>query len=190
MVSLIKFMCVVVRMDFERLAKDIESLERDRNSYFFHDLVRRMLDFLGFRFKESWFEVDAVGKMEPTQYVNIDYVIAASVVYQTTNFSRRERFERTKPYLEFIVATTNHLTIKDLLESHYVAKSIMSNSTFGLRNKIVDASEVKKRFYGPPRDPLALAFDSDYIVRFGSSYFLHPKYLYNLCLEKRKEKIT
>lgn len=174
----------MVRIDFESLPRELELLVTDRNSDFFHSIVSKMLFYLDFRFKENWYEVDAVDEDKPLQTSNIVDAIASCALYQIKNFARREKFECNK---DFVVATTHHKTLADFIAVHYVARSVMSNSTLGLKNKVIEASDLRKKFHGPPKDPLALAFDAGYIVRLDNNYFLHPKFLYTLCLEKKEK---
>jgi len=169
-------------MDFDKVRKDIESLEANRDSNFFHDLAKDLLTYLNFRFKEKWYEIDVVGERKPIQFTNIEYAKSLGHVPQVKNFSRREKFERKN---EFLVATTNHTTLKNLLDNHYLARSMMSNSRLGLDNKVLAADDVKAAFHSTFRDPLAMDFDRNYVVRLGDLYFIHPKFLYELCLKKK-----
>lgn len=173
-------------MDFDDVAKKIEDLRFDRNSKFFHGLVSDMLLYLGFKFKEKWYEADAVGKPEPIQFTKIEQAAASIVLYHITNFASRHKFER---HSDFVVSTTNHSSLENFIFGIYKARSVMSNSTLGLKNDVMDAGDVKRMFDGALQDPLSMAFDKGYIVRLGDRYFLHPKLLYSICLEK-KEKIT
>ncbi|MEM4244941.1 MAG: hypothetical protein QXR60_01910 [Candidatus Nanoarchaeia archaeon] len=169
-------------MDFGKVKKDIESLESNRDSDFFHSLARNLLKYLKFKFKEQWYEIDVVGEQKPIQFTNIEYIKLLGDVPQVKNFSRRERFERKK---EFVVVTTNHATLESFLSNHYVARSIMSNSRLGLDNKVLTADGVKASFHSTFRDPLAIAFDRNYVVRLGNLYFIHPRFLYELCLKNK-----
>lgn len=169
-------------MDFEKVAKEIECLEANRDSNLFHNLVKEVLTYLDFRFKEKWYEIDVLGERKPIQFTDLEYVKSLGYVPQVKNFSRREKFEKKN---EFVVSTTNHNTLKNFLDNRYVARSMMSNSRLGLDNKVLNAGDVKTAFHSTFRDPLAMAFDRGYLVRSGNLYFLHPKFLYDLCLKKR-----
>ncbi len=168
-------------MDFDKVRKDIESLDVNRDSNFFHSLVSDLLKYLNFRFKEKWYEIDIVGEPKPIKFTNLEYIKLLGHIPQVKNFSRREKFERKN---EFVVATTNHTTLENFFNNHYIARSVMSNSRLGLDNKVLAANDVKNAFHSTFRDPLAMAFDRNYIVRLGNFYFLHPRFLYELCLKK------
>ncbi|KYK25425.1 hypothetical protein AYK26_06165 [Euryarchaeota archaeon SM23-78] len=172
-------------IDLKNLAQEVQELEINRDSTFFHDLVARLAGLLDFRPAKEWYEADPfIGP--PAQYVTRAELEEASITYKFRfkNYSHRKRYEKN---IDFLVATTHHPDLLMLDLGIYVARSLMSNTTLGLKKKIIPIDEVRLKFPSiPGRDSLALAFEADHIIQTENNlYFMHPKYLYELVKNKR-----
>ncbi len=178
-------------MDFDEVNKGITSLGDDHNSDSFHRIISDMLGYLEFSFKESWFEVGFVGIKTKVQVPKlIDVVYSYGKIPNVKDFARREKFCKG---LSFVISTTFHASSRSLLASDYSGIDLMSNSSLGLGNKVMDIEEVNKVFENSSKDPIMLAFDRGHILRSNDSsspyYFLHPNSLYYLCLRKKGLKV-
>lgn len=174
-------------VDLDKLKSDIDKLATDRDSSFFHGLVAQLAELLGFHKKEEWYEADRVIG-PPLQFISKDDLGDANKLLFFTNYAYRNKFIKKETFLKennFLVSTTNHPSFEALDSDFYVARSVMSNSTLGLEQRIIRFEEVRERFPSRAgRDSLALTFEADYLVKKGNLYFLHPRFLYELVKKK------
>jgi hypothetical protein len=168
-------------VDLRQLKTDIEALQEDRNSLFFHDLVEKTVSELKFKRTEQWYEADFSKTMtRSSEYYDLAVACSACT---PKNIAFRRRYERKN---DWIVSTTNHRNLVLLNQGIYVARSIMSNSNLGFDKTVIMYDKVREKFPEKDgRDSLALAFEADNIVKLDESYFLHPRFLYEL-LAKQK----
>mgnify|MGYP001599183461 FL=1 len=158
------------------MVEEIGDLRMHSDGNFFHDIMEKMLLALDFSFLEAWYEMHTfLGPIQVTSIEELERVKAS-------DYSRRRRkYMREK---DFVVVTTHYKGFDALKEERIIARTIMSNSTFGMDRPILSASSLSQ-IKGAvdivtERDPLALAFERNYIVEDKGLYFLHPRYIYEL----------
>ncbi len=173
-------------MDFDEFSKSIASLRTTNDSDYFHRVIEKMLDYLGFAFNDQWFEVSFINGSH-----NIMVPKLIDLVFNYGKIPAAKKFSRSQKYckdLSFVVSTTTHTSARNLLANKYEDVTIMSNSTLGLDNKVMDREEAIKVFENPTKDPTLVALGKGYILRSDKSsvpyYFLDADLLFCLCLKK------
>ncbi len=169
-------------MEFNVSFKDVKSLDSSKDSDFIHRNIGDMLAFLGFSFEDSWFRI-----ISEKGCAFVPTLGQVKKVYPdmpgVRSFIRHQKYSRSP---DSITSLTSHQTYMDLLSSCCASYCVASNSTVGLENKVIGLNEAMKLFNKCEHHSLLLAFDNKYIVQSGPSYFIHPLFLYDLCLKKKK----
>jgi hypothetical protein len=167
-------------VDLARLSSDVENLERDRASNFFYRLISDLLKPLNFLKNREWFEAHPI-EGEPVTFGSKEELNNITGSQLFIGYSRRQLFENAE---SFLVASTHYNDRFHFDMGVYFHNSLMSNSFFGLDNKVISRSALESIFYEKKsdHDSLAFAFDNDLLVQDGTVsgskvYLLHPKYL-------------
>ncbi len=189
-------------MEFKVNLKDVQSLDSSEDGDFIHRNINDMLVFLGFSLETSRFQIISEDKsvcvpaLGDVKNVSLD-------LPGVKLFARRQRYLRLQ---EVVASSTTYITYRDLLGSRCIRYSLASNSTIGLGNKVIGLDTAMDLFNSTiglenkvigldtARDlfnmcedsSVMLAFSKGYVVQSGPSYLIHPLFLYDLCLKKKK----
>ncbi len=176
-----------MRRTLEDLEKLVYSPSASRRSDVFHEITDILLvDYLGFGRSHEGYQVDP---FRPPTYMkfdakNLDEVASIngkllSEGVTPKNFVLTFAYERGD---EGVRTSSHHETFSKLLNHELMARSILSNTDFGLKKRIVRLDDLNRIFGRLAKeglvDPAHVALERDFLILSRGYLSLYPKHLY------------
>jgi hypothetical protein len=172
------------KIDLLELRTDLLTIDNHNNSHWFHKVVSDLATLLDFSDNYfEWFEAIPANSEPHSFFIRdevYEYAVEQSVSYRWNQ-------KRTRG-VEYMISTTGYDSLASFLNGEHQRRSLRSNSTLGLKNKIVQLYTLFGCYccvnaQNSPA-PLALAFKLDMIVQEDKIFYLHPGFFYSLVEER------
>ena len=175
------------RVGLQEIIEGLPAMEVNFSTPHLKKTVERVLNLLGFTaLDEYWEAIYSIHPRSPIihqqQFVHPDEFTPGGLVLPFNDYALVSKFVRG---LEEMVLTAHHRSAHSAQEGTYMARTLIGNCKVLDSLPTITEEEIRVRYSGRHRDPLACAFADNYTLDLGDGKFAyHPRVLVEALTEK------